>query len=192
MPRNAEEFIAHAVYDPKARRERYLRSRHLKGRQRAFPLGPPKAGPGSRIVDTNARGSTRHVSKAAMDAAAAQAASTARQVAAIEGRLSHLKELRTQLIAKIKAEHARAASTSPAKKTTPTKKSTKPAPPKTAKQKQAAKQSLAKARAAKKAAAPATPAKPTLTLQQQLDHVNNVIDQVETTLKQVKARTQTA
>lgn len=191
MPqRNADEFIAHAVYDPKARRERYLRSRQLKGRQ--FQLGPPKAGPGSRIVDTNAPGSTRHVSKAAMDAAAAQALSTARQVSAIEGRLSHLKELRTQLIGKIRAEHQRAAPTTKKAASTTTAKKTTQSKPKTEAQKQAAKQSLAKARDAKKAAAPTPPAKPTLTLQQQLDHVNNVIDQVESTLKQVKARTQTA
>jgi len=192
MSMSVDDVIAHAVYDPVARRERYLRERQLKGRPK--PRAPIKIGPGARIIDANTPiGSARHYSAAS--AAARQAASDARQVAAITKRLDGLKAHLRELLAKKKAESAKkSTSSSTTKKTDTTKTSTTQDKPKTAAQKQAAKESLAKARKAreaKKAASPTTTTAPSLTLDEQISKTRAVINTVEAQLRAVKEKSST-
>lgn len=188
MALDVEDVIAHAVYDPVARRERYMRTRKLKGRQ---PVGrtPPKAGVGSRIVDANAPLSTIHVSATA----ARQAESDARQVAAIQGRLSKLKAHLAELLAQKKASSTSKPKSSSSTSKTDTKKTTN-SKPKTAAQKQAAKESLKKAQEARAKEQKATPDKTPLTLDEQITRTRAVIADVETKLRAAldRAHPQTA
>lgn len=190
-----DDVIAHAIYDPVARRQRYLRKRQLKGRQPGQQGAPfPKAGQGSRVVDANMPGSTRHVNLTEL----AAKHSAERQIAAIRGRLSALKAHLAELLAKKKQAST---SSKPATKSTASSSATKPATPaqpKTAKQKAAAKASLKKAqlaRASQQKAVPnqVTPAT-TLTLDEQITRTRAVIADVETKLRTAieQLRTQTA
>jgi hypothetical protein len=188
-----DDVIAHAVYDPVARRQRYLKSRQLKGRQKNFVPPPPKVGQGSRVVDAENANSSLHVNRTA----AIQAASTARQAAAIRGRLSDLKAHLAELLAQKKAA-ATSSSKTASSKTAAKKTASTPAKPKTAKQKAAAKQALKKAQATRaktqKAVPNKKPAPTSLTLDEQITKTRAVITDVETKLRAVvdSARTQTA
>lgn len=196
MPRSVDDVIHSAVYDPAKRHQQYLRTRQLKGRRNG--VGPPKAGLGSRIVDANAPGSTVHVSKARMDAAARQAASNARQIAQIKGRLNTLRAHLKELLAKQKASSSSSSksSTSSSSKTDEGTKGT--SKPKTAAQKAAAKKSLAKAQQARAQQQKAEPdqkeTKTPVSLTEQIATTRAVISQVETKLRTAieQARTQTA
>ena len=197
MGLEVDDVIAHAVYDPVARRARYLASRKLKGRQPSTTATPPpKAGQGSRIVDSAVPGSNRHVSAQAWETAQQQAESNARQVAAIKGRLNDLKAHLQELLAKKKAE---ATSSSSSKSSTSTTKDSKSSnQPKTAKQKAAAKEALKKAQKERAKQQKSTPDKQeggtSLTLDEQITHTRAVITDVETKLRAALdgARTQTA
>lgn len=198
MPRRTvDDVLAHAGYDPVARRERYLRERQLKGRHRLV-ANPPKAGQGSRVVDANAPGSTVHTRAPNLVSAANQAASNARQVAALKSRLASLHAALEKLLAEAKAKSSSSSSTTKSKalSVTPVQKR-----PKTAAQKAAAKKALDKARQVEKSKAAATPNKPattttatTRTPEQQIAHIRAVISDVEAKLRAAleKARTQTA
>lgn len=179
-----DDVIAHAVYDPVARRQRYLKSRQLKGRQpgigktlTAHVGGRPRPGSPSAGNHVNDKS---HVNRTAV----MQAASNARQVAAIRGRLSDLKAHLSELLAQKKAEAT-------SSKKTPAKKTSTPAKPKTAKQKAAAKKALKKAQAARAKTQKATTS---LSLDEQITKTRAVITDVETKLRAVvdSARTQTA
>ena len=196
---DVDDVIAHAVYDPVARRERYLKNRQLKNRQRATPA--PKIGQGSRVVDANIpKASADHGIKANLDAAARQAASNARQVTALRGRLDDLKAHLAELLAKKKAEATKGKSSSDSSKksTDKTAANTGPTKPKTAKQKQAAKEALKKAQTERAKQAKLEPNKPTGgpsgTLDEQITQARAVITDVETKLRAAidSARTQTA
>lgn len=182
VERSVDDVIAHAVYDPVARRQRYLKNRQLKGRQPG--IVPIKVGQGSRVVDLQAPNTGLHASRAKKIAADNAAASQARQVAAIKAKLADLKAQLNKLLVQAKADQKSSAS-----KSSTTKKSTAPSKPKTAAQKAAAKKSLAKAQkasAAAKKAAPNQPAKPTPTArtpQEQISHLRTVISDTEAKLR---------
>ena len=192
---DVEDVIAHAVYDPVARRQRYLKNRQLKGRH---PSAFPKMGVGSRVIDSNAPGSGVHVPTVGT-AAARQAASNARQVAAIRGRLSDLKAHLNELLAK-KKQAATSSSSSDSSKKSADSKDTKKGPdkPQTAKQKAAAKEALKKAQKERAKNQKKEPDKKTggtsLTLDEQITKTRAVITDVETKLRAAidGARTQTA
>lgn len=200
-----EDVIAHAVYDPVGRHLRYLKSRQLKGRQPGRNINAvPKIGLGSRVIDANRPMSGKHVPTHATTAAV-QAASNARQIAEIRGRLSSLKAHLAELLAKQKqaATKAKKSSSSNSSKTSSTKPQTaaqKAAAnkPKTAKQKAAAKQALKKAQATRAQNQKNAPNKPTgeasLSLSEQITKTRAVITDVETKLRAAidRARTQTA
>lgn len=186
MPLDVDEVIAHAVYDPVARRERYLKERRLKGR----PTGV-KIGQGSRIVDANTPiGSSRHYPSVNVTQIR-QEASAARQIAGIKTRLASLKAHLKELLAKKAAtEKSSTSSSSESKSSTQSKTTnTTQTKPKTAKQKQAAKESIKKAQQASAQKQKATPnAKPDLTLDEQIKRTRAVIADVTTKLKTVEAR----
>lgn len=187
-----EDVIAHAVYDPQARRERYLKTRKLKGRQRANAQGSGHFGLGSRVVDANIPvASSGHGTKANLSAKARQQASDARQIAQITGRLNALKAHLQVLLAQKKKESTssktdKKSSTSSSSSTTSG--GTKASQPKTAKQKQAAKESLKKAQEARAKQQKATPDKkpapaPSLSLDEQIKRTRATIADVETKLR---------
>lgn len=187
-----DDVIAHAVYDPVARRQRYLKSRQLKGRQKGAVQPTPKVGVGSRVVGDNPA-SSLHVNLTQ----AAQAASTARQVSAIQGRLNDLKAHLNELLAKKKQE-ATSSSSSDSSKSESKDSKTSPSKPKTAKQKAAAKEALKKAQKERAKDQKAEPNKPeggtSLSLDEQITKTRAVITDVETKLRAAieSARTQTA
>lgn len=193
-----DDVIAHALYDPAARRQRYLKSRQLKGRGTRNINEFPKMGVGSRVVDSSAPGSGVHVQTDAT-AAARQAASNARQVAQIKGRLSSLKAHLSELLAK-KKQAATSSSSSDSSKKSADSKDTKKGPdkPQTAKQKAAAKEALKKAQKERAKDQKAEPDKQTggtsLSLDDQITKTRSVITDVETKLRAAvdSARTQTA
>lgn len=198
MPRSVDDVIQHAAYDPVARRERYLKTRQLKGRNGSVQAIPaPKAGVGSRVVEGGNASSNVHANRTQ----AIQAASAARQVAQIEGRLGTLKKHLNELLAKQKAE-AGSSSDSKSSDSTSSKSGggTKgDSKPKTAAQKAAAKDALAKAQKERAKDQKATPDKKDETktapsLQEQIDKTRAVISDVESKLKAAKdlARNQTA
>lgn len=197
MPLNVDDVIAHAVYDPVARRERYLKSRQLKGRKPG-QLPQPKAGLGSRIIDANAPQSTRHDARglSANRTKAVQAASTVRQIAEIKGRLNKLYSHLKELLAKKEAESTGQSKKTSSKTSTATKDTSKSpnSQPKTAKQKAAAKESLKKAQEQRAKDQKATPDKVPLTLDEQITRTRAVITDTETKLRAVmtSAQTQTA
>lgn len=192
-----DDVIAHAVYDPVARRQRYLKTRQLKGRHPAPPPAP-KVGLGSRTVDSNAPLSTTHVSTARTRQQLSNARQEA-QVAQIRGRLSALKAHLNELLAKKKAA-ATSSSSSDSSKKSEDSKDTKntPSKPKTAKQKAAAKEALKKAQKERAKEAKQEPNKKTggtsLSLDEQITKTRAVITDVETKLRAAidSARTQTA
>lgn len=185
-----DDVIAHAIYDPAARRKRYLQSRQLKGRKP--PVGPVhiQTVDGRREVDggTRIRNQslpTGHVNRTAVS----QAASNARQVAAIRGRLSDLKAHLSELLAKKKQE-ATSSSSSDSSKKTPSSNSK----PKTAKQKAAAKKALKEAQKQRAKEPKKQQGGTSLTLDEQITKARSVITDVETKLRAAidSARTQTA
>ena len=201
MALDVDDIIAHAVYDPVARRQRYLKTRQLKGRQKGTaPQPAPKAGVGSRVVETGRSDSSLHPSGQVNRTKAAQAASNARQVAAIQGRLGKLKAHLNELLAKKKTESKSSSSSDSSK--SETKDSTKASSePKTAKQKAAAKEALKKAQKERAKDQKAEPNKPdtqeggtSLSLDEQITKTRAVITDVETKLRAAinSARTQTA
>ena len=165
-------------YDPAQRHERYLRQRQLKGRQGGSV--DPGAGGGGNF---NPPGGLPHVNRTQ----AQQAASSARQIAQIKGRLSNLKAHLKELLAKQKAEQAKSSSSSKSSTSTASKSgATKgPTPPQTAKQKQAAQQNVKKAQQASAAKQKATPdQKPKeLPLEDQIVRTRAIISVVESKLK---------
>jgi hypothetical protein len=188
-----DDVIAHAVYDPVARRQRYLKSRRLKGRNPpAAP--PPKVGLGSRVVEVGNAASAFHPGAHVNKTAVAQAASNARQVAAIRGRLNDLKSHLKELLAKKKQEATSSSSSDSSKKDTKSSKSE----PKTAKQKAAAKEALKKAQQERAKDQKTKPDKQeggtSLSLDEQITKTRAVITDVETKLRAAidSARTQTA
>lgn len=192
-----DDVIAHAVYDPVARRQRYLKGRQLKGRRPGLVTPTPKVGVGSRVVDSGGARSSIHRS-APGSAAAKQAASNARQVAAIQGRLSDLRAHLSELLAKKKAEATSSSSSDSSKSDTKdTKKSSTPQH-KTAKQKAAAKESLKKAQKERAKDQKTEPDKQeggtSLSLDEQITKTRSVITDVQTKLRAAidSARTQTA
>jgi hypothetical protein len=197
MPRlSVDDVIAHAVYDPVARRQRYLKTRQLKGRK----SGGVKIGIGSRIIDANTPiGSSKHYSGHVNVTQARQAASAAKQIADIKGRLDQLRSHLKDLLAKKAAQNQTQtkSKTSSSSKTEPSTKSNSSAAdkPKTAKQKQAAKESLKKAQEVRAQQQKQEPnAKPDLTLDEQITRTRAVIADVQTKLRTAieRARTQTA
>lgn len=198
---DVEDVIAHAVYDPNARRERYLKTRKLKGRRKVVPPVRAPIGVGSRVVDINApqSGKFRASNAKNLSILAAQQ-SSARQIAQITGRLNTLKAHLQELLAKKKQEST--SSKTDKKSSTSSSSSTKSGgntntQPKTAKQKQAAKESLKKAQEARAKDQKATPDKkkaPSLTLDEQITRTRAVISDVEAKLRTAKeqSRTQTA
>lgn len=194
MVLSIDDVIAHAVYDPVARRERYLRDRQLKGHKKGqTPV--PKAGVGSRVVGDNPNSASHpsvHVNRSQIQ----QAASNARQVAAIKGRLADLKAHLNELLAKKKAESTSSSSSDSSKSDSKDSKST--SEPKTAKQKAAAKEALKKAQKERAKDQKAEPDKQeggvSLSLDEQITKTRSVISDVETKLRAAidSARTQTA
>lgn len=194
MALDVDDIIAHAVYDPVARRQRYLKSRQLKGRKKGTaPQPAPKAGVGSRVVETGRSDSALHPTGQVNRTRAAQAASNARQVAAIQGRLNDLKAHLNELLAKKKAESKSSSSSDSSKSESKDSKeaSTKGADkPKTAKQKAAAKEALKKAQKERAKDQKAEPDKPdtqeggtSLSLDEQITKTRAVITDVETKLR---------
>lgn len=197
MSFDVDDVIAHAVYDPVARRQRYLQSRQLKGRQKAVQPSP-KAGVGSRVVGDNPN-STSHPSAGGVHVnrtKAMQAASSARQVAAIRGRLDALKSHLDELLAKKKQEATSSSSSDSSKSDTKDTKSS--SEPKTAKQKAAAKEALKKAQKERAKDQKAEPDKQeggtSLSLDEQITRTRSVITDVQTKLRAAieSARTETA
>lgn len=195
MITTVDDVIQHAVYDPVARRERYLRNRQLKGRHPA-QTPPPKAGLGSRFVDSAMPVSTRH-SQTSL-AAQRQAASESRQVAQIKERLSGLKEKLQTLLAQQKKESS-SSSDSKSSDSSSSKsedKSTGPDKPKTAAQKAAAKKALKKAQQERANQQKTEPDKKDVktppTTEEQISHLRSVISDTEERLRAAIARTQTA
>lgn len=199
---DVDDVLAHAgivqhAYDPVARRQRYLKTRRLKGRQPGqHPQPAPKMGVGSRVVEGGNPRSSFHA--APNKTAARQAASVARQVAAIQGRLDSLKSHLNELLAKKKAEASSSSSSNSKEKSstdTSTAKNAGPAPPKTAAQKAAAKKALAKAQDARAKEQKATPdakePKTSLSLDEQISKTREVISDVEAKLKSVKEQART-
>lgn len=196
MDLEVDDIIAHALYDPVARRQRYLKNRQLKGRkQGATPPPTPKVGLGSRVVESGNTGSALHPGVHVNRTAVMQAASNARQVAAIRGRLNDLKSHLSELLAKKKQE---ATGSSDSKKSTTTDSTSSKSQPKTAKQKAAAKEALKKAQKVRAEKQKAEPDKQqggtSLSLDDQITKTRSVITDVETKLRDAidSARTQTA
>lgn len=195
MQYSVEDVIQHAAYDPVARRQRYLKNRQLKGRQPG-QAPPSKAGVGSRVVDVNSLNSASHPSVSINRTQAAAAASNARQVSAIKGRLNDLKAHLNELLAKKKQESTSSSSSDSSK--TSSKDSKTSNQPKTAKQKAAAKEALKKAQKERAKDQKAEPDKPeggtSLSLDEQITKTRTVISDVEMKLRAAinSARTQTA
>lgn len=185
MLSNVDEVLAHAgVYDPAARRQRYLENRQLKGRKPgqapdpghdSSSTGPPAAKPGLHTV-------------------ANQAVSSARQVAALQARLSTLKAALQKLLAE-----AESSSSSDSTSSSSTKKggeSPDANKPQTAKQKAASKKALEEAQKerAKEAKKNPEPKKAEPTKAEKIAHLRSVIADVQTKLRAAleKARNQTA
>lgn len=197
MPRSVEDVIAHAAYDPVARRQRYLKNRQLKGRNKSAQSTPaPRPGIGSRVVESGNSASNLHANRTAIT----QAASSARQVAQIQGRLNVLKKHLSDLLAKKKASSS-SDSTSSDSKSSKSEGATKAdSKPKTAAQKAAAKKALKKAQETRAKEQKTTPdktdtkTKTDATLDEQIAKTRSVISDVETKLRAAmdRARNQTA
>jgi len=188
-----DDVIAHALYDPAARRQRYLKTRQLKGRRGGGNQPPSNGG----RQGNGPPAPSGHVNRTAVT----QAASNARQVAAIRGRLSDLKAHLNELLAKKKQEATKGKSSSDSSKKSGDSKDTKKGPdkPQTAKQKAAAKEALKKAQKERAKDQKKEPdKKPTggtsLSLDEQITKTRAVITDVETKLRAAidGARTQTA
>lgn len=181
MLSSVDEIISHVgVYDPVARRQRYLRDRQLKGRA---PGQQPQSGGGQ------SGGGGNNAPTPPVKTIVASVASNARQVAALRGRLVKLKAALQKLLA-----DAKSSSSSSSKKDSTSTKDTK-SEPKTAKQKAAAKEALKKAqkeRAKDQAKEPDKPKEPSK--EEKIAHLRSVISDVESQLRAAldKARNQTA
>ncbi len=193
-----DQVLMHGgVYDPVARRQRYLRDRQLKGKTAAVqPTPGPKLGQGSRRAEVGLAGSGTHA-MTARTARERQLASNARQVAQIKDRLDGLHEQLRKLLAEQKASSSSAstkssASTSSNQNSTPTP---GPSKPKTAAQKAAAKKALKKAQDARAKEQKQQPdQKQPMTTSEKIDHLRTVISDTEDQLRAAleRARTQTA
>lgn len=190
-----DDVLRHAgVYDPAARHLRYIQNRQLKGRRpAATPMS--RVGQGSRVVDSEDHNSGAHVSLTKQQ----QAASEARQVAAIKSRLDGLREQLNKLLAEQKADNKSSDSKKSSDSSTSDKKdSSTPDKPKTAAQKAAAKKALKKAqeeRAKDQKAAPDQKDKPEArSTQEKIDHLRSVISDTEEKLRAAieRARNKTA
>lgn len=192
MPPNVDEILVHAgIYDPTARRQRYLRDRQLKGRQPGSTMNKsddPRFNNESGIKEDTSNGPSLHTK-------ANQAASNARQVAALKGRLASLKAALQKLLADAKSSSSSdSASSSSSKKGGGSSSKNEP---KTSKQKAAAKKALVEARKERAKDAPAKKEpeeKDTSTKEEKIAHLRSVISDVESKLRAAleRARPQTA
>lgn len=191
MPSNVDDVLVHAgVYDPNARRERYLRDRELKGRR-----------PGQQPINGQSRnGSSSSVSAVLtrgpnLQTQANQAASATRQAAALRGRLTTLRAALTKLLAEAKSGSSSTSSSSSSKKGGGSEKSDGPKKPQTAKQKAAAEKALKEAQKERAKDQKAEPDKKEApSKEEQIAHLRSVIKDVEGKLRAVleRARPQTA
>jgi hypothetical protein len=178
MPqRNVDYMISHAIYDPAARRERYLKTRQLKGRQKAGEADP-NARPDRRTVRV---ASSRH-------AQANRAASQARQVAAFRERLTNLRAQLEKLLASAGTTSKTSSSSSKSGSSSAKGK------PMTAKEKADARKASEKYRKEHPTKKTDTPDKTAPTKEEQIKHLRAVIADVESKLRAaiVRAQTQTA
>mgnify|MGYP001588856397 CR=1 FL=1 len=191
MPSSVDDILAHAgVYDPTARRQRYLRDRELKGRG---PGQPPPGGQSSN-GSSSGGGSSGSGSVLSLHTKANQAVSATRQAAALRARLTTLRSALEKLLAEAKSGSSSTSSSS-SKKGGSEDKSKGPDKPQTAKQKAAAENALKKAqeeRAKQQKAEPDKKEAPSK--EEQIAHLRSVIKDVESKLRAVldRARPQTA
>jgi len=186
MLSSIEEVLEHAgVYDPVARRQRYLRDRQLKGRR-----------PGAQLTTNGNQSNGSSIGTVAISRTRAnQAVSTERQAAELRARLSKLRAALQKLLAEAKSSSS-SSSKSSSSSTKSGGSSTKNQP-QTAKEKAAAKKNLEKARKERTKEAAKTPdakKKTEPTKEEQIAHLRSVIRDVEAKLRAVldNARTQTA
>jgi hypothetical protein len=181
MPLSVDEVIAHAVYDPVARRQRYLEKRQLKGRQK----GQQNSDGGGNNVRPIKTAPSLHA-KANADA------SSARQVAALKARLETLRSALKKLLAEVETTPSSKDSSSSSKSKGGSNKGDKPM---TATEKADARKASEKYRKEhpqKTDKAKDTPNQPTK--EEQIAHIRSVIKDVRAKLQSVleQARTQTA
>lgn len=182
MLSSVDEVLAHAgVYDPAARRERYLQDRLLKGR--AGGQQPDSGG--------NQSGGTGGGSAPVLRTKAQQAASATRQVAALQARLSSLKGALQKLLAEAVSSSS---SATPSSSSTKKGGATEKGEPSTAAEKADARKASEKYRDKnpEKTKDDANKAEPTK--EEKIAHLRSVIKGVESQLRAAleRARNQTA
>lgn len=183
MLSSVDEVLAHAgVYDPAARRERYLRNRELKGRA---PGQTDDAG-GDPAGNGNSSGPSS-VPVTQVNAAA----SATRQVAALKARLASLQAALQKLLADAESSSSSETSSSSTKKGGSETKDG-PEKPKTAKQKAAAKEALKEAQKERAKEADKKPDEPTK--EEKIAKLRATISDVQSKLRAAleRARNQTA
>lgn len=190
MLNSVDDVLAHAgIYDPAARRERYLRNRQLKGRKPGATIDKkddPRFNNESGIKEDTSNG-PKLIGKNK------QAASTARQAAALKSRLASLRAELKKLLADAGSSSSSSSTSSSSSKSGGSSKTS--SKPKTAKQKQAARESLKEAQKERAKEADKKPEKKDEpTKEERIAHLRSVIKDVESKLRAVldKARTQTA
>lgn len=181
MLRSVDDVIAHAVYDPVARRQRYLETRQLKGRDKGQQ---DSGGGGDNVRPIN--------SAPSLHAKANAAASNARQAAALKARLETLRSALKKLLAEVESDSSSKDSSSSSKSKGGSNKGDKPM---TAKEKADARKASEKYRKEhpqKTDKSKDKPDKPTK--EEQIAHIRSVIKDVKAKLQSVleQARTETA
>lgn len=176
MPKNAEAFIEHAIYDKQKRHERYMRTRQLKGRQHS--QGQDSGSKQSK--DTGPAPATKTIAN--------QQASVARQVAALRGRLEDLRAKLQSLLAEASSSSSSSSSSSTSGG------SSSKGKPMTAQEKADARKASQKYRDTHPNKDKKSTSKSTPTKEEQIAHIRAVIADVESKLRAAleKARTQTA